>query len=360
MKYIEQKTRRKVNTKTVVVGIDVAKYEHVAVAQKWDGARMKPVKIRNEKTGIKKILEYIEESKKVFKAEKVKVALEPTGHYWQNLSEQIVKAGIEIEMIQPMHTHRAKEIEDNTPCKTDEKDAAGIADLATQGKGLKLVMPTGVYADLRYLTHYREELVKDKTRKLNQLHRIMDTLYPEYIKMFKGKYGKAMRELLKKAPTPEKTIKLGEQNIERILRENSRWGYCGERAKTIIRAAEESIGVKSGQEALEIRLKMSLGQIEIIEKMILDVESRIKEKLEEVPYAGNLRSIPRLGDITIATILGEAGDLRSYKHAKEIIKLSGLNLYEVSSGMHRGNKRITKRGRPMLRRIIFIAALRMF
>jgi hypothetical protein len=38
-----------------------------------------------------------------------------------------------------MHTHRAKEIEDNTPCKTDEKDAAVIADLATQGKGLKLV-----------------------------------------------------------------------------------------------------------------------------------------------------------------------------------------------------------------------------
>lgn len=62
---------------------------------------------------------------------------------------------------------------------------------------------------------------------------------------------------------------------------------------------------------------------------------------------------------TVATILGEAGDLRHYCSAESLSKLSGLNLYTVSSGTFRGRTRITKRGRPQLRRIVYMTALRM-
>ena len=70
-------------------------------------------------------------------------------------------------------------------------------------------------------------------------------------------------------------------------------------------------------------------------------------------------SIPGIGAITVATILGEVGDLRGYHSAREIIKLAGLNLYEISSGEHNGQKRITKRGKPLLRLILYMASLRM-
>jgi transposase len=51
--------------------------------------------------------------------------------------------------------------------------------------------------------------------------------------------------------------------------------------------------------------------------------------------------------------------MRRYKKAEEVINLAGLNLYEISSGLHRGRRRISKRGRPLLRKILFLAALRL-
>jgi transposase len=61
----------------------------------------------------------------------------------------------------------------------------------------------------------------------------------------------------------------------------------------------------------------------------------------------------------VATLLGETGDLRQYKNAEMVIKMAGFNLYTISSGVFRGKTRITKRGRPMLRRYLFLAACRL-
>ena len=66
-----------------------------------------------------------------------------------------------------------------------------------------------------------------------------------------------------------------------------------------------------------------------------------------------------MGPVTVATILGETGDLREYRNAEAVIKLAGLNLYTISSGAFKGKTRITKRGRPLLRRYLYLAALRL-
>ena len=47
------------------------------------------------------------------------------------------------------------------------------------------------------------------------------------------------------------------------------------------------------------------------------------------------------------------------KYSKEsaVAKLAGLDLYEISSGKHRGQRRICKRGRPLMRKLLFFAAI---
>ena len=81
--------------------------------------------------------------------------------------------------------------------------------------------------------------------------------------------------------------------------------------------------------------------------------------LHKISYAEHLLSIHGIGPVTLSTILGEIGDITQYRRAEEIIKLAGLNLYEISSGKHRGRRRISKRGRPLLRKTLFFASLRM-
>jgi len=51
------------------------------------------------------------------------------------------------------------------------------------------------------------------------------------------------------------------------------------------------------------------------------------------------------------------GDFRKFSTISEITKLAGLDLYEISSGRKKGQKRISKRGRSYLRKILFFAAI---
>ncbi len=124
-------------------------------------------------------------------------------------------------------------------------------------------------------------------------------------------------------------------------------------------AAANSIGIREGREALELELRQLLVRMELVRNQLGEIEQTINRVIKEVPYIEILSSIPQVGQITLAAILGEAGDFRQYQNARQIIKFAGLNLYEISSGQHHGRKRITKRGRPLLRQMLYLAGLRL-
>mgnify|MGYP001584305825 CR=1 FL=1 len=64
-----------------------------------------------------------------------------------------------------------------------------------------------------------------------------------------------------------------------------------------------------------------------------------------------------IGEITAAGLIGEMGDFKKYGTIAEVIKHAGLDLFEISSGKHKGKRRISKRGRPLLRKLLFFASI---
>ena len=101
-----------------------------------------------------------------------------------------------------------------------------------------------------------------------------------------------------------------------------------------------------------------MASVERIQEEVATIEKELTKVLAQIPYVPQLLSIPGVGKITLAILLGEAGDLRRYQKAEELIKLAGLNLFEISSGSHQGRRHLSKRGRPLLRKCLFFAALR--
>ncbi|MGA1824410.1 MAG: transposase, partial [bacterium] len=69
--------------------------------------------------------------------------------------------------------------------------------------------------------------------------------------------------------------------------------------------------------------------------------------------------IKGIGIVSAAGIIGEVGDFRDYQNQSEILKMAGLDLYEISSGKHKGERHITKRGRSLLRKLLYFASLNM-
>ena len=68
-------------------------------------------------------------------------------------------------------------------------------------------------------------------------------------------------------------------------------------------------------------------------------------------------SMKGIGAVISAVFLGEIGDVSRFDNWKQVRRLAGLNLAEQSSGKHKGKTKITKRGRPMLRNILYLAGV---
>jgi transposase len=77
--------------------------------------------------------------------------------------------------------------------------------------------------------------------------------------------------------------------------------------------------------------------------------SLIESLAKEIPGFEKMLEIKGVGLITAAGFIAEIGDVSRFSHPKQIQKLAGLSLKENSSGKHKGETTICKRGRKRLR-----------
>jgi transposase len=350
---------RPIKSSTLVVGIDVAKRSHVAVVRFPDGSFNKPFAFSNDRRGFERLLTRVESAVYESDASSTLFAAEATGHYGHALQYYLVSLSAAVVGINPAHTKRVKEIMDGSPEKSDRKDAMVIADLAAQGRGRPLTVPVGVYAELRRLGKLREQLAGERTRHLNRYTGLVDLVFPELAALVPNITCHTVRCLMSEFPTAADIARRQWRRIRRLLWKWSIGHFSEDRCRQIHEAAKESVGVREGLDAIRLQMRLVLSSLRSVESQIAEVERAQEEALRQVPYAELLLTIPEVAPTTVATILGETGDLRHYRSAAAVIKLSGLNLYTLSSGRFRGRTRITKRGRPLLRRILYMAALRM-
>jgi transposase len=351
------KKGRYVNNNVMVVGVDIGKVFHVAVVRRRDGSFTKAFKFSSDAAGFNNFWWWLDKWYEEDNFSQILIGVESTGHYWETLVYWLQKKSVEVVQVNPLHTHRAKDLYDNNPGKTDKKDAWIIADLVNQGKFMHCIMPQGRYADLRYLVLLRKRLISDRTAQLNIIHRVIDVLFPEFTRVFRNLKTQSSYYLLSHVYTPDLLLSFSYEEIARTLHKISRGKLRLAKLAKLYDLARSSVGIREGMEGLKVMLFQSLSRyLQLTEELegIAVLMEGLVSNLEETVY---LRSVKGIGLVTVAVILGETGGLRYYSSAREIIKLAGLNLYELSSGQHCGKRRITKRGRSVLREGLYLAAV---
>ncbi len=359
---IKNKSRKAsfVNSKALVVGVDIAKYTHYGRFIFPDGAQTKPFSFVNTRSGFDALVTSIKDSMKAENLDHAVVGIESTGHYWKALAYYLDNFPfIELVQVNPAHVKKAKEIYDSSPGKTDKKDAGIIAMLIQMGKSQNLNLPKKDFLSLRIYARQREQKIVELGIQRNILHSYVDIIFPEYNKIFKKLESKSSLCILEKYSTPDRIIQVGVKRLTSTLRKVSRGKLCECKAVALLNAAKASIGLRDGVEAAVYSIHLAVKNIKRIQLEIRDIEKRQKDLLSNIPYSEQLLSIQGIGPVSLSVILGEVGDIRRYKTAKEPLKLAGLNLYEISSGVHKGRRRISKKGRPLLRKALFFATLRM-
>jgi transposase len=355
-KTIRQKGKY-VKSDVLVVGVDIGKMFHVAVAREPDGGFSKAYRFTSDADGFTNFKSWLDERKQGGSFMQVLVGVESTSHYWITLVAWLQRRGIEVVQVNPLHTRKAKDLYDNTPSKTDKKDARIITDLVSQGKFLRCIVPRGRYADLRYLVLVRQRLIKERTGVLNTVHRVLDVLFPEFTRVFKNLQTKTSMYLLRYCYTPALLLRHSRSRLCTRIHQVSRGTMRLEKIDELYRLAQTSVGVTDGIEGLRVMLFKALQRSGQLAWEIQAIEERLAVLVCGLAETQYLRSMPGIGLVTVATLLGESGGLRHYQSAEEVIKLAGLNLYELSSGKHRGKRRITHRGRSLLRAGLYRAAV---
>lgn len=348
-----------ITEKTLIIGIDVGSEAHFARAFNWRGYEFskKPLEFSNTEEGFETFLAWIEELKAKHGMDNVIPGMEPTGHYWFNLGKFLQDNGMQPVHVNPHHVKKSKELDDNNPSKNDRKDPKVIAGLVNEGRYFRPYIPDGVYAEIRVLSGLRTRAQSELTRLKNRIARWFSIYFPNYKDVYGDIGAVSGLMVLKVAPLPGDIVKLGVDGVNRIWRDAKLRGVGLKRAKTLVTAAEHSIGCWEAQEAARIELKILLSDYEQQSLREKDLMGLIETKLKEVPYVDRLLEIRGVGLKTAVGFVAEVGDIRRFDNPKQLQKLAGYAIVKNESGKHKGESHISYRGRKRLRYVLYEAAV---
>ena len=346
-----------INKKTMLTTIDIGKNIHYGYFRAPDGKEIKPFAFYNSPQSYHRLWNKICQFKSQHELEDIVIGFESTGPYAEPLYHYLKKKPVKLVQINPMHSKRVKELAGNSPNKTDRKDPRVIADIISLGHALTLVVPEGAAAHLRRLTQGRERAMKARTAMLNQLQHLIFVIFPEFLSIMKNISTKTASYLLKQHADPESIVQMGLDDLTQVMKKVSRGKLDCQRAQQLYEAAKNCVGIREGKESILLEIAHLNSMIENEDRFITNLEKQMHCYLDQIPYSVSLLSIKGLGVVTVAGLIGEVGDFKKFDTHAEIMKLAGLDLFEVSSGQHQGQRHISKRGRALMRKLLFFAAI---
>ena len=189
----------------LIVGCDIGSETHYVRAINTRGRELSKgaYSFSNDAKGFQSAKEWMLRIAAEHDKKQIVLGLEPTGHYWFCLAAWMISNNISVVQVNPYAVKQTKELEDNSQSKNDRKDPKLIANLVKDGNYGMPYLPEDLFADLRRLSMYRDQLLEDRTRTLNRLHRDMKICFPEYMDAFGKIDGTFALEVIQHAPFPE-------------------------------------------------------------------------------------------------------------------------------------------------------------
>lgn len=343
-----------VTENTLVIGIDIAKKKHYACAIDERGRVLqKSFPFSQSREGFDAFYEKILTLRATHEKSEILVGFEPTGHYWMNLAAYLTLHGIPFVMVNPHHVNRSKELDDNLQTKNDQKDALVIARLLRDGRFSYPRILEDVEAELRNGATLRSKIQEDLNALQNRIIRWIDRFFPEFMTVFKD-FGKMAYAALEMTPLPSDIQgKTPEELLFLYRKVKGMKSPQLPKAKQLVEVAQRSIGLTEGLVMARIEIATLLTQYKLMQSQLDTLTEQLTELAKEMTDYEYLNSVPGISNVTIVELLSEVGSLTQYDHPRQLIKLAGLTLRENSSGQHKGQKRISKRGRRKLRALLF-------
>ncbi|MCB1055713.1 MAG: transposase [Acidobacteria bacterium] len=284
---------------------------------------------------------------------RVEVALEPTGTYGDVLRWQSQRVGLAVFQVSPKKVHDSQELYDGVPSTHDGKAAALVGWLHWQGRSQpwteRCDRDRALAATVQTLSLYQVPFQRCLSRLEGQLARY----WPELTERMELK-SVTLLELLKTFGSPE-AVAASARAAEELMHRIGRSSLHPQTIPAVLESARTTLGVP--MVAAEI---LALQELATEARRLQQAIHRVETELRALSHSEEL--LERLGEVVgsvtavVMTVYG--GRVTAYPNAGSWEKALGLNLKIRSSGLHRGQLRLSKRGPSLVRKYLYLASLR--
>ncbi len=252
----------------------------------------------------------------------------------------LLAAGYRVYAINPRSAARYRDRHHVGGAKSDAGDAKLLADLVrTDRHNHRPVAGDSDEAGaVRVLARAHQQLIWDRVRQTNRLRSALREYFQAALAAFPDlAHGDALG-VLATAPGPREAARLSAARIRAALRRGGRKRNLEQRAAAV-RAALRSpqLGAPPAvSRAFAASTRAAVALIAEINRQIKELEAELTSHFEQHPDAEIYRSLPGLGVVLGARVLGEFGDDPArYDSAKSRRNYAGTSPLTVASGRKR-------------------------
>ena len=336
---------------TFYVGVDIAKYEHVASV--LDGSTgeflLDSLHFDNNLKGFKLLLSNLCELNK----KDVVIGFESTAHYHQTLFSYLSGKKYRCFLINPFMTSRFRSLSLRN-AKNDNIDSHAIASFLSF-EYRNLIEDDFFLNELKELSIQRDSLLKRSSSLKIQLLTYLDRVFPELESVVSksGIHSKAVRAILKECPTAGDISSTRIDHLQKLAKDSSNNRYSSAKVLAIKEAARTSVGFPSG--ALGLKIRQTIQMLEELKKQIDEVNQAICSSPTVIDSP--LHKIKGISSIEIAYIMSAIININRFDSPDKLIAYAGLDPIVKQSGTWQAKStRMSKRGNRLLRFALIWAA----
>lgn len=287
------------------IGVDWAEQEHVVWIGDAAGNEVRLIRIEESTEGFSELGRWLDEQRAA--GAEIFAGIErPDGR----MVEFLLGHGVVVYALNPKAVDRARDRYRASGSKSDPFDAQVIGHFVrTDHQQLHALKPNTEQAEeLKLLTRDHRGLVRQQTRVLNQLARLLKEYYPMALELFADLTTKTARDFLLKFPDPQKAHKMRRHSWDAFVREHrmprkdaaARWEKISQKPLAI---PDHVIRTRSR------RLRPLVAELNVLVDAVSEYDEEIRSFFARTPTARLTETLPVGGDgVLIASVFAEMGD----------------------------------------------------
>lgn len=252
----------------------------------------------------------------------------------------LVAAGYQVYAINPVAVSRYRDRHNVSGAKSDAGDAKVLADLVRTDRHnhRPVAGDSGLVEGIKVLARTHQNLIWARNRHTNMWRSALREYYPAALEAFSDLDHHDTLAVLGRAPTPEAGRSLTPSQIKAALKRGGRQRNLDHRAEVIRLAlrTDQLQGPDVVTAAFAATTRAAVGIISELNTQIGGLETELSNHFEQHPDADIVGSLPGLGVILSARVLGEFGDdPNRYATAKSRRNYAGTSPITRASGTKR-------------------------